>query len=652
MTATVAAVLAGLAGAGAGLWLGRRQPAAAAAALSPQERCPLGLAHLKERRFVWANPRWAEILGVRPEHLSGTDVRLFHQDAASYEAFGEAAYPVLARGGPYAAEVRLRRVDGSPFWGRLTGSLMVPGQPEAGAIWCLEDVSERIQAQEELADVLALNQKLIASSPTGILLYRVEDGACLMANAAAARILDVSVEEVLGRPFRGNRAWAESGLLAAAEAALGSDTEQRVERRVLTSWERELWLDCHFVPFESRREGLLLMMMGEVTERVRAALALKESQERYRVVVEALNEGLAIVGEDQRYTFCNSRLAAMLGYRLEEVLGQYRTFIIADEDLAFLQAKRAARGRGTSDSFEIRLKKKDGGTLHCLLSVAPVDDAEGRPVAAPVLVTDISERKRVEQEREDLLAELSQKNKELETLVYVASHDLRSPLVNIQGFSQRLGKSLDDLIRKIQGALSLDELRGTALPLLQERMPASLEYIRASGMKMDAIINGLLRLSRAGRMLLRQETLDMNRLLQNAAAATAYQLQMAEGLLEIEDLPACKADPVQVAQVFSNLLDNAIKYRAPERPLRVRVGGSVDGPMVRYWVEDNGLGIPGEHRERIWEIFQRLDPQGATAGEGLGLTLVRRMVERNGGRIWVEAAAGAGCRFVLDLPAG
>ena len=611
----------------------------------------LGIAHIREGRIQWVNPRWAEIFGALPEHLAGASIVPFHLDAEACAAFGRLAYPVIAREGRFSGEVRLRRVDGSLFWAYLVGSLLVSGRPEEGAIWCLADVSARVEAQEERDDALKLNQRLIAASPSGILLYRAADGICILANEAAARIVGGRVEDLLGQNFRRIPSWSPSGVLARAEAALATGLEQALETVVTTSFGLTRQLTFTFVPFESRGEQILLLMVADVTERAQAAAALQESQERYRVVVEALNEGLLIVGPSQHYVYCNDRLAGMLGYAPEELLGQYRTFIVADEDLGLLESRRATRPAGAAESYEVRLRKKNGETLDALLSVAPIQDARGRFVASPVLVTDISVRKRSERERDLLMGELEQKNKELETLVYVASHDLRSPLVNIQGFSQRLGRSLEELARQLESGGSLEDLRLAAQPLLRERMPAALEYIRASGAKMDAIINGLLRLSRAGRMQLRSEALDMDRVLEACAAAMAFQIQEAEGVLVQEPLPACQADPAQTAQVFSNLLDNAIKYRCPDQPLRIRVSGWSAGGFATYCVEDNGIGIAPEHRARIFDIFQRLDPQGPTRGEGLGLTLVRRMVERNGGRVRVESAEPRGSRFLVELPA-
>lgn len=614
--------------------------------------CPLGMAHIRDRKFIWLNARWAQILGLAPGHLEGMDIRSYHLDQAAYESFGEHAYQALAQGGPYAADIRLRRVDGTPFWAHMTGHLLIPGQPEAGAIWCLEDVTARVEAQEELTEVLTLNQKLIASSPTGILLFRAADGTCILANEAASPLLEPSRGSLLHTSFRRQTAWKETGILEAAERALATGAEQKLEAHVVSAQGEDCWLDAQFVPFASRGERLLLLLAMDVSARVRAGKALQDSQDRYRVVVDALNEGLAIVGKDQHFTFVNERLAKMLGYRADEILGQFHTFILAEEDLSLMEERQRSRPVGARDNYEIRLKKKSGETLEAVLSVAPVEDGHGRPLASPVLVTDISVRKRAEREREALVGELKQKNKELETLVYVASHDLRSPLVNIQGFSSRLGKGLEELKHRLETSPDLETLQGAVLPLLQERLPAALGYIRASGVKMDAIINGLLQLSRAGRLVLRAELLDMNQLLQTCAASLAFQLQAAAGTVTVEALPSCLGDPVQIAQVFSNLLDNAIKYRSPGLPLRVRVLGRLQGKIALYTVEDNGLGIPEAQRERIWEIFQRLDPTGPTPGEGLGLTLVRRMVERNGGRIWVEGAADNGCCFHVELPAG
>ncbi len=628
----------------------RRQPASTA--WPDLEGVAMGAMVIRGRQVLRANARCGEILGVDAELLVGAGTRPYYLDEAAYETFERDVLEVCREGQRFRGDIRLRRVDGTPFWAYLVGGLLVPGQPEAGMLWFLEDVTERVEAQLDLSEVLSLNQKLIAASPTGILLYQAADGSCVMANQAAARIVDARTEDLLKQNFRRIASWKECGLREGADRALASGMEQRLEAHFTSSFGKELWVVAHFVPFMSRGERILLLLLDDISERVRAASALRATEEKYRVVVETLNEGLALVDAEGRFTFCNGRLCEMSGYALDEMIGQHYSTFVSEADLPSLVAMQLLSSSMQAETFELGLVRRDRSVMESRVSLASVMGPQGTPVALAILVTDISVRKRVERERERLLGELEQKNKELETLLYVASHDLRSPLVNIQGFSQRLAKSLDEIRRHQEGADSLEAFRAAIAPHVQERMPSSLEFIKASGVKMDAIINGLLSLSRAGRMVLRAETLDMNALLRTCSASLAFQLQSAEGVLEVDDLPPCKADPNQTAQIVSNLLDNAVKYRHPDRPLRIRVQGRVAGDVCVYSVQDNGKGISPEYRERIWEIFQRLDPLGPIQGEGLGLTLVRRMAERNGGRVWVDSAPENGCVFHLELPVG
>jgi len=246
-------------------------------------------------------------------------------------------------------------------------------------------------------------------------------------------------------------------------------------------------------------------------------------------------------------------------------------------------------------------------------------------------------------------AALEAKNAELEQVVYVASHDLRSPLVNIDGYSKELDYALGDLRRALAGIPAAEEtLRGLA-PLLDEDIPEALRFIRISASKMDVLLSGLLHLSRSGRAALEFKTLDMNQLVSKIAASTEFTIKEAKITLEIKDLPPCHGDAVQVGQVFSNLLENAIKYLDPGRPGIIRISGRSEGERSVYCVEDNGIGIAPAHLNKIFEVFHRLDPRRGD-GEGLGLTIVKRILARLGGEVWVESEEGSGSRFHVALP--
>ncbi|MDY6833232.1 MAG: ATP-binding protein [Chloroflexota bacterium] len=266
-------------------------------------------------------------------------------------------------------------------------------------------------------------------------------------------------------------------------------------------------------------------------------------------------------------------------------------------------------------------------------------------------IMDVTERKHVEQERERLNDELTEKNKELEQIIYATSHELRSPLVNIQGFTKELDHSVSELYSDLDNKDIPPEVRKKVIPIVRSDMPDALQYIHGSVEKMGTLVDGLLKLSRAGTVALNVEGVDMNRLVSDIEDSFEYAIREKNVSLHVESLVPCKGDSVQINQVFSNLIGNALKYLDPERPGVVKISNKSVGDYVTYCVEDNGIGIPEEDREKVFETFQRLDPQ-TTSGEGLGLTIVKKILSRHDGKVWVESEPGVGSRFNVLLPSG
>ena len=256
--------------------------------------------------------------------------------------------------------------------------------------------------------------------------------------------------------------------------------------------------------------------------------------------------------------------------------------------------------------------------------------------------TDITLRKRAEQ----LSAE---KNKELEQIVYVASHDLRTPLVNIDGY----GRELEQALVEIQAILAPQPPpaaeRDHLLLVTFPEMLRALHHVRAGTRQMDALIKGLLNLSRSSRAALNIANLDMNALLAEVVSSFDHLARHAGARLTVDDLPPCRGDPVQLGRVFSNLISNALKFLDPQRPGIISIRGRVEKGRCLYEVVDNGLGIPATQLGRIFELFHRLDP-ARTEGEGLGLAIVRQIIGRLEGEVWVESEPGQGSRFCLSLP--
>jgi signal transduction histidine kinase len=221
--------------------------------------------------------------------------------------------------------------------------------------------------------------------------------------------------------------------------------------------------------------------------------------------------------------------------------------------------------------------------------------------------------------------------------------------VNIQGFSKELTASCEELREKLSTNKSVEEDRQLAA-LLKQDIPEAIEFIQAGVEKIDALLSGFLRYSRLGRAAIKIERLDMNLLLENVTQAMEFQVKRAAATLDVQRLPDCLGDAVQVNQVFSNLLDNAIKYLDSKRAGVISISGRVKDGCSIYEVRDNGIGIAQEHQPRVFEIFHRLNPASGE-GEGLGLTIAQRVLERQNGRIWVESQPGKGSTFFVSLPA-
>lgn len=263
---------------------------------------------------------------------------------------------------------------------------------------------------------------------------------------------------------------------------------------------------------------------------------------------------------------------------------------------------------------------------------------------------EIDERIRAELQRDQLMRELETKNKELESIIYVSSHDLRSPLVNIQGFSRKLAKSCATVAQLLEQPQLHKEQHQEAQKLLRDQMPRSVAFIASSVEKMDSLLSGLLKLSRLGRAAITIENLDMNQVMGKITNSLAYQIEATDAVVTVEELLPCQGDAVQVSQIFTNLLDNAIKYRAVDRRLQVLISSRQCDGGVEYCVQDNGIGIHPDYQAQIWEIFHRINPRDIP-GEGLGLTVSRRILDRLNGSIRAESEEGVGSRFLVVLPA-
>ena len=258
----------------------------------------------------------------------------------------------------------------------------------------------------------------------------------------------------------------------------------------------------------------------------------------------------------------------------------------------------------------------------------------------------------LEQRVRERTVDLARANEEVQRFAYIVSHDLRSPLVNVMGFTSELEGALVAIRNFIdrQPGDEADPLDREARAAVYQDLPEAIGFIRSSTSKMDSLINAILKLSREGRRVLRPEHIDMAALLEAAAANVRHRLSEANGELVIgTPMPNVISDRLALEQVFGNLLDNAVKYLDASRPGRVAIRGRQGRAQVVYEVEDNGRGIAPQDQERIFDLFRRAGAQDRP-GEGIGLAHVRALVRRLGGDITVESVLGQGTTFRVSLP--
>ncbi len=248
---------------------------------------------------------------------------------------------------------------------------------------------------------------------------------------------------------------------------------------------------------------------------------------------------------------------------------------------------------------------------------------------------------------------LRQQTQENEMFIYSVSHDLRAPLVNLQGFSKELTRACDDLRAVLRQSSLAAEPRQRIERVVDEDIGEALHFLQTAVLRASHIIDALLRLSRVGRVEYRQQKVEVRDIVPRVIDAMQGSIRARRAHVIVDELPPVWGDPTALEQVFANLIGNAVNYLDPSREGLIEIGTTPAPPGVHslriFYVRDNGLGIPAVALPRLFNAFQRLHGNVA-AGEGIGLALVRRVVERHGGRVWAESKEGVGTTFYLSLP--
>jgi PAS domain S-box-containing protein len=348
-------------------------------------------------------------------------------------------------------------------------------------------------------------------------------------------------------------------------------------------------------------------------------------------IVESSEDAIISKSLDSTIRTWNRGATQLFGYAPEEVIGRPVTILIPpdhhDEEPTILA--RVSRGERVAPYETVRVRK-DGTLVDVSLSVSPIRDASGRIVGAAKILRDISERKHAEQLLAERAERLAQSNEELEQFAYVASHDLQEPLRMVSSYTQLLARRYKDR--------------------LDDNAREFIQYAVDGATRMQVLINDLLAYSRVDTRRGDFVPTSSQDSLERALANLRLAIEESRAAVAYGPLPTVVADGVQLTQLFQNLVGNALKFRGAEPP-RIRVSAERSDDNWMFTVRDNGIGIDAPYGDRIFVIFQRLHGRTEYPGTGIGLAICKKIVERHGGRIWLDAASGPGATFRFTLPA-
>ena len=496
------------------------------------------------------------------------------------------------------------------------------------------------EALEALRESEARFRAVIDSANEGILVY---DASLMVTagNAAAERIIGLPLAAMLGKPG------FTSLLPCVREDGTPLPPEDRPTRVTVRAGKpltghvvgivrpdkSVTWLDVNtgFLQRPGEREFYgIVSTISDITGRRQAERALRDSEERFRQTFQLAASGICEV-VDGRFVRVNRSLCDILGYPEEQLLGMSVKDVShpEDRDLTDLQRSRIYAGEIESARFDKRYVRADGSVVWCDLAIALVRTPDGKPQYEIAVFDDVTERKESDAALRAAHEELKRSNAELEQFAYVASHDLQEPLRMVSSYTQLL-------MRRYGDRLDGDAREFTA-------------YIVDGATRMKQLIEDLLAYSRVGTKGKEFKPVPVEAALRRAMVNLRAAIEESGASVTYEALPVVQGDDTQIAQLFQNLIGNALKFRSASVP-RIHVSCVQKSTEHEIIVADNGIGIEPQYFERIFMVFQRLHNKGEYPGTGIGLAICKKVVERHGGRIWVESMPGEGSEFHLTLP--
>ncbi|KAI9132234.1 PAS domain S-box protein [Acaryochloris sp. CCMEE 5410] len=638
--------------------------------------------------WIRINPAFCKILGYSEEELLHTTLgSLTHSEDLELEQ----QYFEQLLSGEIAVcqfEKRYFHKQGHFVWVLLSISLVrAPNHQPLYFIAQIDNISERKQIEADLKSVIkqlklsiaehsteldkayanlqrsaAQYQDLYDNAPDMYLSVDPETSKVLRCNQTLIKELGYSYPEIVGRSvidlyhpdFRSEakkafQTFIDTGeirnIYLVAQRKNGTTLDVSVnaqgfrDKQGKLQYSRSSWRD---ISERKRLENQLKQVNADLDEKVQnrtwalqvAVQSLKESQSRLELALEVSGDGWWDWNLFTDEVNWSDQFFQMLEYKSEELSPSLQTWqsLIHPDDLPRVMALRAEHLQDDAIPyvFDYRVRTKSGQWKWISAFGKVVDwNSQGEPLRMVGMHHDISDRKQAEQELQRINAELVRSNQELGHFAYVASHDLQEPL-------RKIGSFADLLADLYQGQLD-------------EKADRYIRYITDGAVRMQGLIDDLLSFSRVGRAELKIEPTALSSLVDQVLTDLDKVIEQRHVEIVIDPLPTVVVDPVQMRQVFQNLISNAIKYCQADIP-SIYINATQNQGLWTISVKDNGIGIDPQFNERIFIIFQRLHHREEYSGTGIGLAICKKIVERHGGRIWVDSEEGQGALFSFTLP--
>ncbi len=479
-----------------------------------------------------------------------------------------------------------------------------------------------------------LYQILFESVNEGLLVIDADNMRIILCNQLAAQTYGFdSPEDALGvnpldfvHPDDRERA-----LTTIMEDMFDKDLKQPNEFRTINKHGEIRWVSAMGTRIEYRGELLGLISFRDITDSKQAEEELRGSKEKLRLIFESIGDGIIVTDLTGRIVEANESSVHLHGYSSkEEITGKNGADFIAERDRpGAAEVLKETFMSGNRGRLEYTALDKDGREYDGEATAAILRDSSDNPAGLIFVERDVTERKRAEEQLRRTVEDLERSNAELQQFAYVASHDLQEPLRMIASYVELLEEDY------------ADKLDADANEFIQ--------YAVEGATRMQEMIQALLEYSRVGTRGKPFEPTDVNEVLRQVLSDLQISIEENRAVVTNDSLPIILADDIQIGQLFQNLISNAIKFRNAEPP-HVHITAEEQGKNWLFSVHDNGIGIDPEYRDRIFVIFQRLHDREEYAGTGIGLSVCKKIVERHGGKIWVESELGKGATFHFTIP--